>query len=72
MNKEWSRWVLYCWMGLGAFGLILELIGLRHDQDSLPPLTTILVTTVKERWWLAIPVLGFPVYLLIHFGRRIF
>lgn len=71
MNKDWSKWVLYGWLAFGALGLALELIGLRNDEDSLPPLTTILVHTVRDHPWVAIAVLGFPVWIFIHFARRI-
>jgi hypothetical protein len=72
MKPEWSKWVLYGWLAFGVFGFVLELIGLRNDEDNLPPLTTILVSAVKDHWWLVIPVLGLPIWLLIHFARRIY
>lgn len=72
MKPEWSKWILYGWLAFGVLGFVLELIGLHNDEDNLPPLTTVVVSAVKEHWWLVIPVLGLPVWLLIHFGRRIF
>ena len=71
MKPEWSKFILYGWLAFGVFGLILELIGLHNDSDNLPPLTTVVVETIKQHWWVAIPVFALPVWLIIHFGRRL-
>ena len=72
MKAEWSRWILYGWLAFGVLGFALELIGLHNDADRLPPLTTVIVTTVRNHWWVAIPTLGLPAWLIVHFARRIF
>ena len=71
MKSEWSRWILYGWLAFGVFGLILELIGLHNDSDNLPPLTTVVVETIKQHWWVSFAVFGFIIWLGIHFARRI-
>lgn len=71
MNPQWSKWILYGWLAFGVLGFVLELIGLHNDEDNLPPLTTVVVAAVKAHWWLAIVVFGLPVWLIIHFGRRL-
>lgn len=71
MKTEWSKWILYGWLAFGVLGAMLEFIGLHNDKDNLPPLTTVIITTIKVHWWVAIPVLALPVWLFVHFGRRI-
>lgn len=71
MKPEWSRVILYLWLAFGVFGFVLELIGLHNDDDNLPPLTTIVVQTIRQHWWVGLLVFGFIGWLGVHFGRRL-